>query len=93
MGEKAYLRCMTGHVMDRSYDKTLLGLPVTCGNQGKWEMEYDLYSIDPCTKTPMCSKPLAESPSGDLRQVAESLPVSAGPGRQSQCEDHGGALQ
>ena len=72
MGEKAYLRCMTGHVMDRSYDKTLLGLPITCGNQGQWEMEYDLYSISPCTKTPMCSKPLAESPSGDLQLLPYS---------------------
>ena len=29
MGEKVYL---TGHVLDRSYNKTLLGITVSCGN-------------------------------------------------------------
>ena len=72
VGEKAYLRCMTGFVMDRTYDTTLMGLPITCGNKGSWEMEYDLYSISPCTKTPMCGKPLDESPSGDLQLLPYS---------------------
>ena len=54
--------------MDRKYDKTMKGLPVMCGNKGKWEYSaaFNESETDACTKTPMCNVPPSHSEDGLL---------------------------
>lgn len=99
VGQNIYLRCRPGFVMSRTYDTTLLGLPVMCGNNGGWEYSIPLNSssADVCVETQMCPEPPGESGDGLMElmpynPVDHSGQIMGGESVYYKCKDNSSLL-